>query len=256
MNLYSNAIAKKPGHSIEKGIGSAPLRLPHYQKALDQHNQYIEALKRCGLQVEVLKEDEAYPDSTFVEDPAIVTKRVAVINRLGAYSRQGEEKAIKECLKRYYNDLEEIRPPGALEGGDIMQVDDLFFIGLSSRTNREGALQLQSILSTYGYRSNIINSLPPDVLHLKSGIAYLGDNNLLMTRDFCREEFVKDFNIMIVPNREKYAANSLRVNDYVLVPEGYEETRKIVEKKFPVITVDTSEFRKLDGGLSCLSLRF
>lgn len=256
MSLYSNAIVKRPGQSIVQGIGSKKTSAPDYKKALQQHDEYLEALTRCELKIEVLEEEEEYPDSTFVEDPAIVTERVAVINRLGAPSRQGEERAIRESLKRYFEEVEEIESPGTLEGGDILQIDELFFIGLSKRTNLEGALQLKTILERVDYQVQIIKDLPPTVLHLKSGMAYLGDNNLLTTRDFYRKTYVKGFNCFIVPDDEKYAANSLRINAYVLVPEGYDKTEEMIQRVYPVITVDTSMFRRIDGGLSCLSLRF
>lgn len=257
MAFYKRAIVKKPSPSIEEGIKGTDIDTPpHYREALRQHHTYVETLKECGLHVEELEADEAYPDSTFVEDTAVVTERVAVITRLGHSSRQGEEEAIKESLQSYFKDIEEIRPPGTLEGGDVLQVEDTFFIGVSKRTNLEGAEQLKEILSTYEYRSHIIHHLPPNLLHLKSGLSYLGENILLMTRDFCGEEPFKEFTSLHVPDEERYAANSLRINAYVLVPEGYDKTRVMIQDYYQVKTIDTSSFRKLDGGLSCLSLRF
>lgn len=256
MTFFAHAIVKKPGHSIKKGISSTHLCLPLYEKALQQHHAYLQALKKCGLEVEILNEDEGYPDSTFVEDTAVVTERVAIITRLGVPSRQGEEKEIKGCLQKFFAQIEQIKPPGTLEGGDVLRIEDLFFIGLSSRTNLEGALQLQTILWKYDYKACIIHDLPQGLLHLKSGITYLGDNQLLMTKDFCGQDFVGNFEPIIVPDGEEYAANSLRLNQYVLVPKGYKGTEKIIQSLYPIILVETSEFQKIDGGLSCLSLRF
>ena len=254
--MIKNAIVRRPGHSLVNGITSAPeLGKPDYGLAIKQHDAYIEALKSCGVGVTVLKADERFPDSCFVEDVAVCAKKFAVITNPGASSRKGEEKEIIEVIKKYYNDIEYIKEPGTLEGGDVMMVKDHFYIGLSKRTNREGAEQLIKVLGKYGMSGSIVEML--EMLHLKSGLAYLEDNVLLVTGEYINNLEFKKFNKIMIDEEETYSANCIRVNDYVLVPADYPKTKEKIEAAgFKVIVVDTSEYRKVNGGLSCLSLRF
>jgi dimethylargininase len=254
--MLKNAIVKRPGRSLIDGITSAPeLGKPDYKTAIKQHDDYIEALKSCELEVTELQADERFPDSCFIEDVAVCTKKFAMIAKPGASSRREEEKEIIEVIKKFYNNLEYIKEPGTLEGGDVMMVGDHFYIGLSKRTNREGAEQLIEVLKKYGMSGSIVEI--SEMLHLKSGLAYLGDNILLVTGEFINNLEFKKFNKIMIDEEEIYSANCIRVNDYVLVPAGSPETKeKIKAAGFKVIVVDTSEYRKVNGGLSCLSLRF
>jgi len=254
--MFKNAIVRRPGRSLVNGITSAPeLGKPDDRLAIKQHDAYIRALKFCGVEVTVLQADERFPDSCFVEDVAVCTKKIAVITNPGASSRKGEEKEIIEVIKKYYNNLEYIKKPGTLEGGDVMMVKNHFYIGFSKRTNREGAKQLIKILGKYGMSGSIVEM--SEMLHLKSGLAYLGDNVLIVAGEFINKVEFKKFNKILVDEDETYSANCMRVNNYVLVPAGYPKTKEKIEKAgFKTIVVDTSEYRKVNGGLSCLSLRF
>ncbi|MCB0749674.1 MAG: N(G),N(G)-dimethylarginine dimethylaminohydrolase, partial [Ignavibacteriae bacterium] len=244
-----------PSKSFVNGITTANLGLPDYNLAIKQHQEYINALIKCGLKVKVLPADEEYPDSTFVEDTALLTKKCAIISNPGAPSRKGEIKEMKQVLKSYYSTIEKIESPGTVEPGDIMMVGDHFYIGLSERTNEDGVAQMITILNKYGYSGSAI--IMNDMLHLKTGVAYLENNNLLAFGEFLYEEEFKSFNIIEIDANESYAANCIWVNNYVLVPKGYPKTRdKIIKEGYKIIEIDVSEFRKLDGGLSCLSLRF
>lgn len=254
--MFENVIVRKPSKSLRNGITSNPeLGKPDYEKALIQHNDYIEALKKCVVKVCVLEAIEQYPDSCFVEDVAVCTKKFAMIAKPGASSRKGEEKEIIEVIKKFYNNIEYIKEPGILEGGDVMMVEDHFYIGLSKRTNREGVEQLIKTLKKYGMSGSIAEI--SEMLHLKSGLAYLEDNVLLVAGEFIDNVEFEKFNKIIIDEDEAYSANCLRVNNYVLVPAGYSKTKeKIEDAGLKVIEVDTSEYRKVSGGLSCLSLRF
>jgi len=256
--MFTKAIVRRPGKSIIYGITSSPeLGKPDYDLAIKQHDAYIEALKHRGLEVTILEADENYPDSCFVEDVAVLTKDFAVITNPGAPTRKGEVNGITDVIRRFYPDskIEYIREPGTLEGGDVMMVGNHFYVGLSGRTNMEGIKQFGDILRKYGYKLTVVTL--KEVLHLKTGVSYLENGNLLVAGEFIYKDEFKDFNRIIVPENESYAANSLWINDKVLVPVGFEKTKNAIEKSgYEVITVDTSEFRKLDGGLSCLSLRF
>jgi len=254
--MFKNAIVRKPGHSLVNGITSAPESgKPDYGLAIKQHDAYIEALKSCGVEVTELQADERFPDSCFVEDVAVCTKKFVAITNPGASSRKGEEKEIIEVIKKFYNNLEYIKKPGTLEGGDVMMVKDHFYIGLSRRTNREGAKQLIKTLEKYRMSGSIVEM--SKMLHLKSGLAYLEDNILLVSGEFINMLEFEGFNKIIIDEDETYSANCIRVNDYVLVPVGYPKTKeKIKAAGFETIVVDTSEYKKVNGGLSCLSLRF
>jgi len=231
------------------------LGIPDYHKALDQHGSYVCALRDCGLQVKELEADEKFPDSTFVEDTALLTPRCAIITNPGALSRRGEIISIKAAVQEYYSDIEEILAPGTVEAGDIMMVGNHYYIGLSDRTNLNGAEQVIRILNKYGMSGSVIKL--EKVLHLKTGLAYLEYDNLVVCGEFLSNpEFMK-FNIIEIPEVESYAANCVWINDKVLISQGYPTTmQKIRDAGYPVVEVDVSEFRKLDGGLSCLSLRF
>jgi dimethylargininase len=253
--MFTNAIVRTPSKSFVNGITTANLGLPDYNLAIKQHQDYINALIKCGLKVKVLPADEEYPDSTFVEDTALLTKKCAIISNPGAPTRKGEILEMKQVLKSYYSAIEKIENPGTVEPGDIMMVGDHFYIGLSERTNEDGAAQMITILNKYGFSGSAI--LMNDMLHLKTGVAYLENNNLLAFGEFLGEEEFKNFNIIEIAPEESYAANCIWVNNYVLVPKGFPKTRdKIIDAGYSIIEVDVSEFRKLDGGLSCLSLRF
>jgi len=238
-----------------KGLTTAHLGMPDPELALLQHQSYIKALTECGLDVTVMPADEDFPDSTFVEDTALLTPHCAIITHPGAASRKGETAQIREAVSRFYSDIEEIIEPGTVEAGDVLMVGGHYYIGLSGRTNRAGANQLMQILEGYGMTGSTIEL--EHVLHLKTGVAYLEHNNLVVCGEFVDNPEFARLNKIVVPNQEAYAANSIWVNDTVLVPAGYPiTTRKIADLGYAVVEIEMTEFQKLDGGLSCLSLRF
>ena len=258
MTKFNNVIVRKPCKAVCDGITSAPeLGQPIYEKALAQHEKYIEALKKCGVEVTVLEADERYPDSCFVEDPALITRKCAIITNPGAASRNGEKNDIIGAVRKFFPEdkIEYIKDPGTLEGGDVMMVGDTFYVGLSARTNAEGIRQLGEILNKYGLEC--VQVPLEKVLHLKTGVNYLENNNMLVSGEFIdKPEFAK-YNKIVIPEEEAYAANCIWVNGTVIVPEGYPAVLKAVQDAgYETLVVDTSEYRKIDGGLSCLSLRF
>ena len=261
--MFTRAIVRRPGHSLANGITSAPeLGRPLYEKALEQHDAYIAALQSCGLEVTVLPALEEFPDSCFVEDTAVVTRCGAIIDNPGAPSRNGEAAAMEPTLRQFFDDehVAHIIAPGTLEGGDVMMVDDHFYAGRSARTNPEGIAQFVAILESWGLSGSEVPL--EEVLHLKTGVNYLGTNPqgervLLVSGEFVDRPDFADFRRIVVPPEEAYAANSLWINGTVIVPAGYPQVHAAIQEAgFPTIEVDTSEYRKVDGGLSCLSLRF
>jgi dimethylargininase len=255
---FTRAIIRPPGPNFAEGLSTSGLGPPQLDAALQQHERYCAALSTCGLDVIRLPPDPRFPDSTFVEDPAVITPRGAIIARPGASSRAGETDAIRDVLAPLFPGLARIEPPGTLDGGDVCHADDRFLIGRSARTNADGARQLSAWLHSLGYLSDIIDVRPyPKLLHLKSGLSYLGHGRLLVVNGLSDARELRGFDQMRVPPGEEYAANCVRVNDHVLVPAGFPALAMLLhECGAATIEVEMSEFRKLDGGLSCLSLRF
>ena len=250
--MYTKAIVRRPGRNFASGITTSNLGKPDFNKALEQHAAYCNALIQCGVELTILEADERFPDGCFVEDTAVVTSGVAVISRPGADTRRGEEEEIARVLAGFGH-IESITAPGTLEGGDVLRADNHYFIGISERTNKEGASQLSAILSKYGFTSSFIRVEAG--LHLKSDIAYLGNGNFISTPGF--SQVAHPANTIILDPEEFYSANCLRVNDYLLIPRGFpKSSKKILELGYNIIELEMSEFRKMDGGLTCLSLLF
>jgi dimethylargininase len=255
MAIFTKALVRKPCRNMVHGLSTAGLGTPDYEKASAQHAAYIAALRECGLAVTVLEADETYPDSVFIEDTAVLSETTAVITRPGAPSRQGEERAVAVALRPFFTELQAIGEPGTLEGGDVLKAGDHFFIGVSGRTNLKGASRLAAILEQSGYAATLVPLR--DVLHLKTGVSYLEHKRMLACGEFLRHPLLSSFEMIPVPAQESHAANSIWVNGRVLVPAGFPKTRDAIEEAgYETMLVDVSEFRKLDGGLSCLSLRF
>ena len=252
---FERAIVRKPGRNFQGGLTTSNLGPPDYDKTILQHSEYTKALRKVGLELIELEADEKFPDSTFVEDTAVVNEELAIITNLGAPSRQGEEQEIKKVLEKYYDTIELINNSGTLDGGDVLRVENQYYIGLSNRTNKEGAVQLTNILKNHGYTCSTVPLI--NFLHLKSGISYIGDNILIVAGEFKDNPMFKSYDKIKVKKDETYAANSVMINNYVLIPKGYDNLLNALSNLgYNTLEIDTSEFRKMDGGLSCLSIRF
>lgn len=285
--MLIQALVRPPAPNFSEGLTTANLGAPNYERALAQHEGYCAALERCGLTLTRLEPDERYPDSTFVEDTAVITERCAVLTRPGAPSRSGEVARIRKLLSSFYSSFLSIEPPGTLDGGDVCEAGNHFFIGISERTNESGADQLAELLASVGYTSSFIDirgmmsvpgavatgsgltanesvpravatrSVSLGILHLKSVVASLGDNRLVVIDSLANREEFRGFDLLRVEAGEEYAANCVSINDHVLVAAGFPVfERAIRQLGYQTIALDMTEFQKMDGGLSCLSLRF
>lgn len=255
--MFTRAIVRRPCRNMIEGITTADLGRPDYALACEQHARYVHALRALGLEVTVLPALEDFPDSCFVEDPAVLNEDCALLTNPGALSRNGEKDALLPVLAGLFppHKLRRIEAPGTVEGGDVMLAGRRYFIGRSLRSNAEGCRQFAQIMESFGYRVTVVELR--EFLHLKTGLSYLDHGDLLVTGEFAASPLFADFRRIEVPPEEAYAANSLWINGTVLVPEGYPRTLgKIREAGYATLVLDMSEFRKLDGGLSCLSLRF
>ena len=252
--MFTHAIARLPGANFDLGLTTADLGAPSYPRMLDQHQAYLQALAKLGLEIILLDDEPDYPDAYFGEDAAIVTPHVAVITRPGAPSRRGEEVTIEPVL-RQFRPIVRIEEPGTLDGGDVLMVENHFFIGSSLRTNLEGAVQLAEALKTYGHSAEVV---PVDAgLHLKSSVNYLGEDTLLVTEAVADYPGFARYRRILVHPDEEYAANTLRVNEGLLTPKGFPRTLEQLSRLgVSVIQLEVSEVQKMDGGLTCMSLRF
>jgi dimethylargininase len=255
--MFTRAIVRPPSPNFSEGMTTAGLGAPQFERAVEQHTAYCAALAQCGLTVISLPPDPNYPDSAFVEDTAILTEHCAVITRPGAPSRRGEVTNISSVVASFYPNLLSISDPGTLDGGDVCQAGNHFFVGLSERTNEAGAKQLAELLAPFGYSSSLVDIREIDgPLHLKSGLAYLGDRLLVVTEALGHAVF-PGYELTRVNSNEEYAANCITVNDHVLVAAGYQSFAGTLRGLgYQTIALEMSEFQKMDGGLSCLSLRF
>ncbi|MCP3687037.1 MAG: N(G),N(G)-dimethylarginine dimethylaminohydrolase [Gammaproteobacteria bacterium] len=253
--MFSRAIVRRPGPGMVAGITTAGLGRPDYVLALKQHDAYIKALERCGLAVTVMQAEVSYPDAMFIEDAALVTPRCAIVTRPGASSRLGEITGVRKQLEIFYQNIEVIGSPGTVDAGDIMMAAGVFYIGLSERTNLAGANQVIEHLNGHGYEGSTV---PVSAgLHFKSSISYLENNRIIVTGELSSRPELAGFDATVIADEDAYSANSVWINEHVLVPTGYPDTsHTIANLGYDVIELDVSEFRKLDGGLSCLSLRF
>jgi len=225
--IFNKAIVRTPCEAMINGISNAKLGKPDYQNALVQHKEYIKALKMTGLDVTVLPADEAFPDSTFVEDAALMTPFCSILTNPGALSRRDETLSMLPVLEDMVDNVETINMPGTLEAGDVMMVGDHYYIGLSARTNQQGANQLITLLEQYGMSGSVIEL--SEVLHLKTGLGYLENNNLLACGEFLTKPEFQQYNLLEVDADEAYAANSVWINDVVLTPTGFPKTKALIE---------------------------
>ena len=220
---------------------------------LAQHGAYADALRGMGLEIEVLEPLPGFPDAYFVEDVAVVVPELAIVVRPGALSRRGEADAIVPVLARH-RPLARLEDPATLDGGDVLVVGRTVFIGLSARTNEEGAGQLARLLEPYGYRPRTVRVSAG--LHLKSSVTSLGGETLLVSERFADQPELRAFRRIVVAAADEPACNTLLVNGTILTLAGFPKTRRqLDETGLPVVELDLSEARKMDGGLTCMSLR-
>ncbi|WP_329911856.1 amidinotransferase [Serratia quinivorans] len=251
---FTQAIARLPADSCASGQTTAQLGAPDIAVTGHQFLAYVDTLLRLGLKVTVLPAAPVFPDAHFVEDTAVVMPELAVITHPGAPSRQGEVATIAPLFEGE-RPVVRMSQRGHLDGGDVLLVDRQFFVGLTSRTDEAGIGEFAAAVEPYGYRVTAIEVSAG--LHLKSIVNYVGRNTLLLTEDYQHHAAFSGFNSIVIPEAESYAGNTLWINDTLITPQGYPQTLAQIEKLgMPIVQLDTSEFKKMDGGLTCLSLRF
>ncbi len=237
---FTRAIVRQPGRSMVRGLTTANLGVPDFEKAQRQHCAYVQALLQCGLTVIYLPADESNPDSTFVEDTALLTPACAIIMRSGAETRRGETEHIENPIRDFFPFIHRVEAPGTADAGDIMAVGRHYYIGISERTNEEGARQIIEILQRHGMTGSTISV--GQGLHMKSGVSYLENDTVLVTDSFRAASGLSQMRQIPVSDDEQYAANSLWINDTVLVPSGFPKTERAIQScGYKTISLDVSE---------------
>ena len=251
---FKNAIIRKPNKSIQNGLSSQNLH-PDYEIITEEHYNYVKAINEAGLKITLLETLEEFPDSIFVEDPALIYKSNVIILNPSDPTRNGEKNIIKNEIKHLFDNIFVVED-GFVEGGDILNISNHFIIGLSDRTNKMGAENLSIILQKLGATVEICKT-PNDILHFKSECSVLDDDVILVSNKMAQLDYLKsNYHLIKLPIGEEGAANSLRINDKLLLPSGFVKAEEILSKKYNIIKVKVEEIAKVDAGLSCMSLRW
>ena len=253
---FSHAITRRPPLSAVHGLRAEDVGNPDSDVLMRHHDAYVLALRQAGVDVSVLDALEEFPDSLFVEDTALCLQEGAVVLRPGAPTRFGESMAMAPHLGDVYSEVRQLAGPGFVEGGDILTTETEILVGRSARTNAEGIAELREAVASWGYTVREVTT-PPGVLHFKSDCSLLDGSTILSTPRLSASGCFEGYTVVDVAEGEEPAANSIRVNDAVFMPSGFPlTTERVRDAGFVVIELENSECQKIDGGLSCLSLRF
>lgn len=250
---FTQAILRVPGNTAA-GLTTANLGLPDQEKTREQFQAYVECLSKLGLVLHIMPQLAGFPDAHFVEDTAVVMPECSILTHPGALARRGEVASVAHLLP-HSRPCYRLSEAAHLDGGDVLMVDKQFFVGLSSRTDETGAREFAAIVEKYGYRVSSIEVAAG--LHLKSIVNYVGKNTLVVSELGIAHPAFADFAKIVLKPEEEYAGNTLWINNHLITPQGYPHTlAQLQQLDLPITCLDTSEFRKMDGGLTCLSLRY
>ena len=253
---FSHAIVCRPSASCIDGLRAIDVGAPELDIFKTHHQHYIDSLQATGAHVQILDEAPAFPDSVFVEDTALCLNEGAIIMKPGAPTRLGEAQLMKPVLENIYSNVVSINGPGSIEGGDILTTEREILVGLSARTDMSGVSELSDLVSDWGYKVRIVNT-PPDILHFKTDCSLLAENTVLATPKLAETGCFEGYEVVLTAPDESACANAIRFNDVIIMPDGFPETfEKLVALGYQVKCVGNTEAAKLDGGMSCLSLRF
>ncbi|SLN59177.1 arginine deiminase family protein [Pseudooctadecabacter jejudonensis] len=253
---FTHALCRTPALSVTDGLRATDQGDPDPLVFAAEHAAYVSALRDAGCDVTVLPADDSFPDSVFIEDPALVLNGVAIVLRPGADSRIGEAAALRPALLETMADVVDLQTDGFVDGGDILCTDDRVLLGLSARTTAQGAEDLRPLVEAQGYRLDILQT-PPEILHFKTESSLLDHETVLATPKLAASGAFQGLNVIETPHGEEAAANAIRVNNDVFVSAGYPRTADLLDQAgYAVKVLNTSQAALVDGGLSCMSLRY
>ena len=252
---FNSAIVRLPGRSVVNGLRAHAGPAPVFEEVLAEHAAYVAALRGAGVRVTVLEALEAFPDSIFVEDPALVFSDAAILLRPGAPSRLPEAGALAVTLAARFPALLRVSE-GHVDGGDVLVTPKRVYIGLSERTDAGGAAALQTLLESLRIASQVVET-PRGTLHLKSDCSLVDDETVLATQELADSGLFDAFNLIAVPRDERAAANAVRVNDVVLVRADCPRTADLLANHgLKLVPLSVTAVSRIDAGLSCMSLRW
>lgn len=253
---FTHAVCRTPAASVTAGLRAENRGDPDPDRFAREHAAYVAALRAEGVKVAELGAHPDFPDSVFIEDPALILGGCAIMLRPGADSRRGEADALRPQLAPLVDDLIDLPGTGAIEGGDILCSDDEVLVGLSARTDVKGAEALRGIAADFGYRLRILET-PPEILHFKTDCALLDSETVLATRRLSESGAFDGFRVIEVPDGEEQAANAVRINATVFLADGFPRTADaLVRAGYGVRQLSVTQAALVDGGLSCMSLRY
>lgn len=253
---FTHAVVRRPAPSVTEGLRAVDSGAPDLALMLAHHADYVAALRSTGATVIELPPLPAYPDSVFVEDTALCLPEGAVVMRPGAPTRLGEAAEMAPHLAALYADLRRIAGPGTIEGGDILVTEAEILVGRSARTDAAGIAELARLVADWGHAVREV-ATPPGVLHFKTDCSLMDAETILSTRRLADTGCFAGYRVIPVPEGEEAAANAIRFNDLVLMPAGFPRTAEALDRAgHDIRLIGNSEGAKLDGGMSCLSLRF
>ncbi|KZK88585.1 N(G),N(G)-dimethylarginine dimethylaminohydrolase [Pseudovibrio sp. Ad46] len=253
---FTHAITRTPGQSITRGLRAVDVGAPDHEVFLKHHDDYVAALKTTGATIITLDAMEEFPDSVFVEDAALCLPEVAIAMRPGASSRLGEAAAMIPSLEKLYDTVLTIQGEGFIDGGDILTTEREILIGTSARTDTAGIEELRKMVAPWNYKVRELQT-PDGVLHFKTDCSLLDEETILSTKRLDASGCFEGYRVLHTAEGEEACANSIRFNDLVLMPDGFPKTEELLVKEgYNIRKIGNSEAAKLDGGMSCLSLRF
>ncbi|AFO93512.1 dimethylarginine dimethylaminohydrolase (plasmid) [Phaeobacter inhibens] len=253
---FTRAITRRPASSITDGLRAEDIGTPDLDKMLAAHADYVSALKSTGAEVIELPPLEAFPDAVFVEDTALCLPKGAVLMRPGAPSRLGEVAEMAPTLRQCYDEVREIKGPGFIEGGDILVTGREILVGRSARTDAAGVAELAEIVADWGHSLREVFT-PEGVLHFKTDCSLMDAETILSTKRLDASGCFEGYRVLHVAEGEEAAANAIRYNNLVLMAADFPRTAEMLDREgFEVVQISNTECAKLDGGMSCLSLRF
>jgi dimethylargininase len=253
---YTHAIVRAPATSVVSGLRAGEGPDPDYAVLLAEQEAYVAALLGLGLEVEILPSADQFPDSIFVEDPALVFSEGAIVLNLAAASRTGETELLAPVLKDRFERVLHMQGPGHADGGDVLVLADRVLIGLSGRTDRKGAEELIGLLAQLGHKGEVTET-PPGVLHFKTGCSLIDEETVFSLPTMVDSPAFKGLRVISVPAGEEKAANKLRIRDAALIGAHFPKSREIIEAHgIRTIPLAVEQIGKIDAGLSCMSLRW
>lgn len=253
---FNRAIVRLPAESVVNGLRAGDGESPSFEGVRREHAAYLQALRAAGLDLTILPPLPDYPDSIFVEDPALVFPEGAILLKPGAPTRVEEAAYLAPTLRDLFETVLEL-PEGHADGGDVLALPDKVLIGLSARTDATGARALIRQLARLGYKGEIAHT-PPGTLHLKTASSLIDAETILSTPALAETGLFSGYRLLLTPEGEEGAANVLRANACLLAGNAWPRTLDLLAAhgSATLVPLETDQIRRIDAGLTCMSLRW